>query len=703
MTIVQNGITSFMDSVFIQDSTSTVGSGKIGLAYTLSGLIIALRADNENAWVSYFGSSGTIESISTIGTYAAPTAGKIRFREEDSIAAPGFYQVMAADAKWAVTNAKFLYMNIQGPGIAQVPQRSQLHPVPSNVIQVLASGVLPLMSGMIQTQADIVLDKTGYIVSVDNGPIISQLSGVIIQRSLPSGEYLTRESTNAIVSGNIMGRDLATQGQLNARTIASASYLQQTSIDSLQINLSGIIDQRTLQSGLYVTRESLNAIMSGNIMGRDLATQGQLNARTIASASYIQQSNLDTLSINLSGVVYQRTLPSGEYATKTDVASSSASGVTDWTAAERAQIRNRIGIDGSASAPSATPTLASAVGLDNLQINLSGIIDQRTLQSGLYLTRESLNAIVSGVVIGRDLATQGQLNARTLATASYLQQTNLDTLQINLSGIIDQRTLQSGLYPTRESLNAIVSGNIMGRDLATQGQLNARTLATASYPTQTNFDNLSINLSGVVVQRTLPSGEYLSRESLNAVVSGVVMGRDLATQGQLNARTIASASYLQQSSVDNLSINLSGVIIQRSLPSGNYLTRDDIRIQTSGVLVGWGTVNQTYLDSRTLVSAGYATTLDLRALSGVLVAGVKVVELTAPAVEDIFSTFTIAEAYAAAGAAGTVAEILYFTQQAFTQFAISGTSIVVKKLDNSATAATFTMNSATVPTSRGRV
>jgi hypothetical protein len=38
---------------------------------------------------------------------------------------------------------------------------------------------------------------------------------------------------------------------------------------------------------------------------------------------------------------------------------SSGGGGTDWTAGEREQIRNRLGIDGTASAPSATPTLAT--------------------------------------------------------------------------------------------------------------------------------------------------------------------------------------------------------------------------------------------------------------------------------------------------------------------------------------------------------
>jgi hypothetical protein len=74
----------------------------------------------------------------------------------------------------------------------------------------------------------------------------------------------------------------------------------------------------------------------------------------------------------------------------------------------------------------------------------------------------------------------------------------------------------------------------------------------------------------------------------------------------------------------------------------------------------------------------------------------------AEAVGDIFSTTTIAEAYAADGAAGTPAQILYMIQQALTEFTITGTTMTVKKLDGSTTAAVFTLDSGTTPTLRYR-
>lgn len=71
------------------------------------------------------------------------------------------------------------------------------------------------------------------------------------------------------------------------------------------------------------------------------------------------------------------------------------------------------------------------------------------------------------------------------------------------------------------------------------------------------------------------------------------------------------------------------------------------------------------------------------------------------AVEDIFSTYNIAESYPSIGVNGTPAQILYFLQQMFGDFSVEGTTITVKKLDGT-TAATFSIDSETYPTERTR-
>jgi len=65
-------------------------------------------------------------------------------------------------------------------------------------------------------------------------------------------------------------------------------------------------------------------------------------------------------------------------------------------------------------------------------------------------------------------------------------------------------------------------------------------------------------------------------------------------------------------------------------------------------------------------------------------------------------TTALTEAYAADGVAPTLSQLLFLVQQALTEFSIAGTTITAKKLDGSTTAATFTLDDGTNPTSRTR-
>lgn len=65
-------------------------------------------------------------------------------------------------------------------------------------------------------------------------------------------------------------------------------------------------------------------------------------------------------------------------------------------------------------------------------------------------------------------------------------------------------------------------------------------------------------------------------------------------------------------------------------------------------------------------------------------------------------TISLTEAYPTDGSAGTAAQILYLLLSVCAEFSISSTTITCKKLDGSTTAATYTLDSATAPTSRTR-
>lgn len=110
----KRGQTSVVLRVKIYDSSVTTGAGLTGLAYNTSGLKIATIADNEAATTVYTVAASNVETITTLGTFATPTASKCRFKEVDATNHPGVYEIHIANARFAVTSAKSLMVSISG-------------------------------------------------------------------------------------------------------------------------------------------------------------------------------------------------------------------------------------------------------------------------------------------------------------------------------------------------------------------------------------------------------------------------------------------------------------------------------------------------------------------------------------------------------------------------------------------------------------
>ena len=102
-----------------------------------------------------------------------------------------------------------------------------------------------------------------------------------------------------------------------------------------------------------------------------------------------------------------------------------------------------------------------------------------------------------------------------------------------------------------------------------------------------------------------------------------------------------------------------------------------------------------------LATASALATVDtvVDSISSTLSSGVTVAELASAAVTEGWSTYTVPESYASSGAASTPAQLLYLAQAMDTEKAISSTTVTLKKLDQSTTAATFTLDSSSSPTS----
>jgi hypothetical protein len=89
-------------------------------------------------------------------------------------------------------------------------------------------------------------------------------------------------------------------------------------------------------------------------------------------------------------------------------------------------------------------------------------------------------------------------------------------------------------------------------------------------------------------------------------------------------------------------------------------------------------------------------------IPGTLSTGVAVSSLTSAAITDIWSTDTLPESYAAAGAAGTPAQLFYWIHQCISDFVIASTTVTVRKLDGITAAGTSTLDDDTTPAARSR-
>jgi hypothetical protein len=94
--------------------SSSTGAGLTGLSSSSTGLILSVQADVEATPTVYTVAGSTIESITTLGTFVAPTSTKIRFKEVDSTNSKGDYEFQIADARFNVANSRTLKVNWTG-------------------------------------------------------------------------------------------------------------------------------------------------------------------------------------------------------------------------------------------------------------------------------------------------------------------------------------------------------------------------------------------------------------------------------------------------------------------------------------------------------------------------------------------------------------------------------------------------------------
>jgi hypothetical protein len=264
-----NGQTSVILRVKIRNSSVSTGAGLTGLTNASTGLIISTIADNESSPTVYTVAASHVQTITTLGTYAAPSASNCRFGEVQATDHPGIYEIQIADARFAVSNAKSLLVSLSGAtNMAECDAVIPLQGV--NPYDAVHGGMSAIPNTAVTTNASLLTSGTGTDqLSVASGRID-------IGKAL--GTAVTLDSNNVLnVSTKYLGGTLQTARDIGASVLLS--------------NGTGT-GQVVLSSG--VVGSNLLALQSQQVATTGAGTITFQAAATIASTTNITAGTITT-------------------------------------------------------------------------------------------------------------------------------------------------------------------------------------------------------------------------------------------------------------------------------------------------------------------------------------------------------------------------------------------------------------------------
>lgn len=248
-----NGVTSVIQRLFIPDTTSVLGAGKTGLTFSSAGLIISTIADTEATATTYTQAGSTVETITTLGTFAAPTATKCRFKELDATNLPGIYEIQIADARWAVSGARSLIISLPPvSGLGTGPVRAEIQLFADVNLKWILGTLLTETAGQIAAGFKKLLDVAAPVFTLLS---INQTGDNYARLGAPAGASIAADiaevegETDAIIAtlgtpaGASVSADLAEiEGETdtiiaNLATAQTAITDIQTDVDEVQVTL----------------------------------------------------------------------------------------------------------------------------------------------------------------------------------------------------------------------------------------------------------------------------------------------------------------------------------------------------------------------------------------------------------------------------------------------------------------------------------
>jgi hypothetical protein len=270
------------------------------------------------------------------------------------------------------------------------------------------------------------------------------------------------------------------------------------------------------------------------------------------------------------------------------------------------------------------------------------------------ISTAQVNTEVDTALTDYDGPTNTEMEARTLLSAGYASSLNLATID----GIVDAILVDTGttLPATLTDMSGatFASSTDSLEAIRNRGDSAWITGGGGSAPTvsqiRIEMDDNSTKLAAILLD--------------TAEIANV------PTVTQFNARTLLAASYFDPATDAVANVTL----------VGTTTTNTDMRGTNSALLASGYTVP----DNAGITSNGNA----ISALNNITVSDVLTTQMT--------------ESYAADGTAPTLAQAIFLSMQNLQDFSFAGTTQTVRRIDGATTAATYTLDDATAPTSKTR-
>lgn len=314
----------------------------------------------------------------------------------------------------------------------------------------------------------------------------------------------------------------------------------------------------------------------------------------------------------------------------------------------------------------------------------------------------------------------------TIRAAVGMSSANMDTQLADIEGKVDDLETRLGT-PSDLGSGATIAANLVDIESQTDdiGVAGAglTVLATAAELAKVPKSDSNVTWNATAAAQIQSEAEdALVAKGLDHLISASVAGADIADDSII-AKMVSKSATADWDSFTNTTDSLEAL---RDRGDAAWITATGFSTLSSGDVAtavwnaatasygsagSYGLLMETNLDaaiSTRLASASYTAPLDAagtRTAIGLATANLDTQLNALPtAAENATAVLTtqMTEGYAADGVAPTVTQALFLVQQMLTDFSISGTTLTVKKLDGSTTAATMTLNDGTSPTSLTR-